>query len=357
MMRLIALFSVLALLSTCGEEKPEAPLAPRPVVSEIIRANPVEARDFTGVVAAGTEVDLGFQATGHITSQPASVGDLVTENDELANLDPDDLETTRRAAAAGVTAAQARLVSAGNAAARVRELVSRGVASDARLEEANRALTSARAEVERARAALIRAEDARGFASLIAPMDGVITKVYADIGTVVSAGEPVLRLAGIDVREAVIDLPEAAIDALGPDAEFDVRLRTLPSVRALARVDGIDPVADTSTRTRRVHLTLTDPPEGMRLGALVLVQLTGGGQPMVTVDKTAVFTRDGTPHVWRVQRSGDDSATVEPVAIQTESMNNGRLRVLSGLKVGDEVVVKGVNSLEAGQAVGRRAIQ
>ncbi|ALG90118.1 MAG: HlyD family secretion protein [Confluentimicrobium sp.] len=350
MMRMILLIAIAGLLAGCKEDDPAA-LPPRPVVSEIVRTNQIEARDLTGTVAARVETDLGFQATGRIISRPVSIGDVVARGSVLAELDPDDLESARQAAAAGLSAAKVRLETARRASERTRALVARGVATVAQQESADSALSSAKAELERATAVLTKAEDALGFAVLRAPLDGVITDVLADAGAVVSAGQPVVRLAGTRDREAVVDLPESAVEALGDDAVFEVGLRGFRDIRTTARVTEIEPVADSATRTRQVHLELKEPPASMRLGVLVHVHLIGGGGALIAVPESAILSENGASYVWRVKRPED---RVERIAAEVSPLGDGRVRVHSGVDVGDEIVTRGVHSLEAGQRVGPR---
>ncbi|SEP58277.1 efflux RND transporter periplasmic adaptor subunit [Thalassovita taeanensis] len=350
-MRKLVVLLALAVLAGCKEEEAHVEFVPRPVVSEIIQANPIEAREFTGTVAAVFETDLGFQAAGRMIRRPVSVGDVVTRGTVLAELDPADLENTRRAALAGVTAAEVRLETAQRTAERVRELAARGIASVSKQELAEQALSAAKAEQDRSQAVLLKAEDARSFATLVAPVNGVVTQAFAEAGTVVSSGQAVVRLAGTARREAVIDLPESAIEALGRNAAFDIRLRSSPTIRTSGRVSEIEPVADTATRTRRVHLELADQPEAMRLGALVLVRLTGGGEQIVSMPTTALIGSGQPPRVWRVSRP---DGQVSAVPITVAPLDDGLLRVLSGVTPGDEIVIKGVNSLKDGQMVGER---
>ncbi|HRO15889.1 MAG TPA: efflux RND transporter periplasmic adaptor subunit, partial [Paracoccus sp. (in: a-proteobacteria)] len=58
------------------------------------------------------------------------------------------------------------------------------------------------------------------------------------------------------------------------------------------------------------------------------------------------------PAVWVVTRKG--AAHVTRRAVQLGGTRGARFTVTSGLAPGEEVVIRGVNSLTEGQAVGRR---
>lgn len=325
---------------------------PRPVVTEIVEDRGDKARSVPGVVASRTQVSMGFQTLGRMVARHVDLADRVEKGELLAELAIDDLAAATRSASAALDAAEVDLATAQRTLERTTALVGRNVASTARLEEAQRAQAAAEAAVEQARSELVQAQARQSYARMTAPFAGVVSAVYESPGAVVGAGQAILQLSAEDQREALIDLPESAIVGLKAGAAFTVWRQNDDTHEVTAVLDRIDPMADSATRTRRLHLSLpADAP--FRLGALVRARLGTPRQPALTLPETAVFLRDGAPHVWRVLRQ-TDSAEVELVPIETGLELRGRVLVRSGLEPGDEVVIRGVGSLEPGQAVGRR---
>ncbi len=342
----LAALVVLRALPAPGQET-----SPRPVVSVIVGDSDRTARDYVGTVAARVESDLGFPLSGTLSDRTVEVGDLVARGAVLARLDPETLKAAVLAAQAGESMARHRLRSAEDALTRARTLYERGDESKARLEAAERAFTAARARLAQARAALARAQDRLDQATLRAPHDGVITQVMADPGAAVSVGQPVVRLAGTREREVVVDLSEATLAALPRDAVLVAHLLVADDRQAPIRLRSIDPVADSSTRTRRLHFALDDVPPDFRLGALVRVELPNIGESVLTLPRGAVFDGPAGPSVWVVSGSG---RRVHAVPVTTAARFDGRVVISGGLKPGQEVVVKGVHSLAEGQTVGPR---
>lgn len=326
---------------------------PRPVVTEIVADNGTVWRWIPGTVASKTQVDMGFQSLGRMTSRLVDIGDRVEEGQLLAELATDDLMANTRAVRAAVDAAEVQLSIARTTFERTHELSRRNVASDAQLEQAMRGMAAASAAAEQARSQLVQAEDAEGHARMLAPFAGVVSAVYEAPGAVVGAGAPVLQLAADDGREAVIDLPEYSLAGLPPDAVFTVWQRSNPDSRSDAVLSRIEPLADMATRTRRLYLTL--PPDApFRLGALIRAHLGSAGEPALSLPAVAVLDAgDGGRQVWRVRRDAA-AAHVEPVTVTTGVELHDRVVIRSGLEPGDEIVVRGVNALRAGQAVGRK---
>lgn len=331
---------------------PAADPPPRPVVSTVISDSPAATHSIPGVIAARIEVALGFQTLGRVTARNVDVGNIVKKGQVLATLDPDDLQGNVSAAQAAVDAAKVNLRTAQATADRTRALARRNVASDAQLEQVERALASATAAEQQAESELIRALDAEGFAEMRAPFDGVISAVFANAGAVVSAGERVVQLSAQDGIEAVIDQPEAVISRVRIGAPYEVWSEADPHRILPATVSQIEPVADAVTRTRQIHLALEDD-AALRLGALVRARPAVAGRALLTLPESAVMTRDGTPYVWVVTRTGDQgSVALRPVTVQNPPLN-GRVDVTSGLSLGEEVVIRGIHSLTEGQAVGK----
>lgn len=339
-------------LPWASHDEPQADLPPRPVVSEIVQDIPSERRSFPGVVVAATEVDLGFQTLGRLSSRPVDVGDKVETGDILAELTPDDLQDNVRAARAAVDTSEVTLETAETAANRVRDLEARNVATKAQLEQAERSLSAARAGLDQARSELLRAEDAEGFARLAAPFDGIVSAVLENPGAVVAAGTPILTLSDEGTKEAVIDLPESIIVGQPVGTEVSVWLESDPDTATSGHVSRIDPLADAATRTRRLHLTMDDAAE-FRLNALIRAQRADEPGTVLTLPAVAIAGSEEKPAVWVVTRQGD-AASVSERAVSVVAIVDGQAQIASGVEPGEEIVIRGVHSLTEGQAVGRR---
>lgn len=359
MMRLFLLIASVLFIPMVGVAGPDVSLphkvAPRPVVSEIIGENTAAARGYLGTVTARVEVDLGVPISGIVASRPVKLGDTVKRGDIIAQIDPETLEAAVWAARAGVIVAEQQLNSAQALLEREQTLFERGVESQARLQDAERGHAAAKARLDQARATLARAEDTLEASVLRAPQNGIITATLVEAGAAISAGQPIVRLAGTDARELVVDLSETNLALLPRDAEFSTHLLAVPGTRAKARLRSIDPVADQRTRTRRVHFLLANPPAEFRIGALARILPPPNGGGTMTVQASALMIQpDGLAQVWLVSPK---DRVVSLVPVVTGAQLGQRMVIRSGLEPGQEIITKGIYSLKDGQIVGRRVIQ
>lgn len=324
---------------------------PRPVVSEIVTADPTRQRSFPGVIAAETQTVLAFQTLGRLATLPVAPGDTVSKGDVVATLDQVTLQEDVEAAEAAERAARAQADFAAQSLARVRELVRRDVASTAQLERAQAGADTATAQTAAAEADLARARDAARFGTLTAPSDGIILSTAAEVGAVLTSGSPVLTLAADGGREAVIDVPAEFLTLLPPDAGFEVRASQGAQRSIPARLRLIEPEAGASLRTRRLRLTMGAAPAEYRLGGLITATLAAGSAPVVTLPTVALAGETGAPVVWRVDPA---SRAVHAVPVTLGKTVGDRVVVMGGVAAGDEIVVRGANSLTEGQIVGAR---
>lgn len=334
--------------STAAEATQEAP---RPVVSEIITADPTRQRAFPGVIGAEVEVELAFQTFGRVATLDVDPGDRVEEGQVLATLDQVTLEEDVTAARAALEAAQAEADLAQQTFERAQDLFQRNVSTEAQVEQTQAARDATAAQVESARAQLAQAEEVARFGALTSPQDGIVLSTEVSAGTLVSAGTPVLTLADPTGREAQIDVPAEFARVLSEDAEFEVSLASggVPPVPARLRL--VEPVTDPNLRTRRLRLSLDDLPEDYRIGSLVTATYATDGAPLMTLPASAIVEADGGAGVWRVT---PDVRTVELVPVELGPEVGNRVVIAQGIEVGDEIVTRGARSLDQGQAVGER---
>jgi len=110
----------------------------------------------------------------------------------------------------------------------------------------------------------------------------------------------------------------------------------------------IAPLADASTRTRRIRIALDNPGDAFRLGSTVTAALTTRGPDRILLPGSAVLERDGKTKVWIVDPK---ALTVATRDASVRKISDNLVEVTSGVLSGDRVVTAGVNSLTEGQRV------
>ena len=170
----------------------------------------VTHRDFSSIVTAigavkpqiGAEVRVGARISGKLERLPANIGDHVTKGQLLAELESEDLRAAVARYEAATSVAREEIADAEAQAKlselvyqRQQELVATGAASQQIVDEASQKNQSALAEVqvarmelELARARLRESEVTLSYATITAPISGVIASVTTQEGETVAAG-------------------------------------------------------------------------------------------------------------------------------------------------------------------------
>ena len=346
-----------AMLSGCndhGEAPHEAASGPvRPVLTLV--AAPVDTvtfGPFAGTIEPRYQAQLGFQIPGRMVARDVTVGDIVKRGQRLAALDIIVTRFDLTRAEADLADARAQAENAEAAEARTRRLMTGNSVAQATLDQAVAKRETARARVDQATASLQKARDQMGYTELKAEFDGVVTQRLAEVGQVLSAGQGVVSVARPDVREAVVDIPEASVGAMPTDGVFTVALQSAPDVTARGRVREVAPLAESGTRSRRIRITLANPDPAFRLGATVNVVLTRTIPSRILLPASALLGAGSRRSVWVVSADGTSvtrrDVTVAPDRTEAEA---GRIAIIEGLRAGDRVVIAGVHALTEGQAV------
>ena len=322
------------------------PAPPRPVrVQAVTLAPRLHALVVSGIVQARTQADLAFRVGGKIVRRPVEVGDHVRAGEALASLDPADLGFSQQAAEAALLAAEA---DAGNARVDLRRYVELGRASPAYLpSEYDKRLAAERgaeARMAQARHALELARDQSGYGVLRADAAGIVTSLLAQVGQVVASGQTVATIARLDDIEVAADVPEDQLAAVRAAGMVRVELWALPGLALRGRVREIGALADPSSRTFRVKVTLLDPPVSrLALGMTASLRFDLPAPMLAVLPASALADQAGRPAVWVLDR-GTRRAALRPVSVAGYT-DDGSVLVSAGLSAGEQVVTAGVGQI------------
>jgi RND family efflux transporter MFP subunit len=193
------------------------------------------------------------------------------------------------------------------------------------------AVQAAQADVENAQAQLRKT-------LVVAPFDGIVTKMDAKVGEVATPGAAEISMISTGVFEIECYVPEVSIasvavgdtasvtlDAYGPDVGFDAKVIAIDPART--QMGGVS--------TYKTTLQFAQPDARIREGMTASVMIASATNVEgVTVPIGAVFTKDGDLFVQKQTAGG-----VQDVAVTTdEPAPLGQVRVTSGLRTGDVIL-------------------
>ena len=333
-------------LSACSKEE-KKPEDVRPVRAIVLSQGELGASaEFSGEVRPRIESRLGFRVAGKIVERKVDIGAIVKKGDVLMQLDPQDLKLAASQAQASLRAAETNRDLASSDYKRYQELRAKNFVSQSVLDSKRAALRAAQAEADAARAAFRGQSNQAGYSNLVSDIDGVVTGIDAEVGQVVNAGTPVVRVARTDEMEVVIGIPEDRVDQIRKVESVTVRLWANPGEAIPGRVREVSPVADPATRTYTAKVAIPPRPD-VRLGMTAAVQFASrAGNGGLRAPLTALHHEKGVTSVWIVE-----NGAVKLVPVQIAGQVGNDVLLGAGVKPGQTVVTAGVNLLRNGQKV------
>jgi HlyD family secretion protein len=206
-------------------------------------------------------------------------------------------ELTLPSAREALTQAEATLRNAQQTYDRTAQLERNGYATRAALDDAQKTLDVARAvkraaefqvytaspggsdyvmaqtQLNQARANLDTAESRLGYATIVAPRDGVLITRSVERGTVVQAGKALLVLAPSGELQLVLQIDERNLGRLALGQTALASADAYLDRHFSATVTYINPGVDISRATVEVKLTVKDPPDYLRQDMTVSVDI------------------------------------------------------------------------------------
>ena len=344
----LALGSVLA-LSACSP-KQAAPEPIRAVKLLTVGASDLNVQgEYASEVRARVETRLGFRVGGKILVRQAEAGQRVQAGQVLAEVDVQDYALAAQAAQAQVVGARTQRDLAAADFKRYEALLAQNFISAAELERRSAVLKAAQATLDQALAQAQSQTNQASYAKLTAPTAGVITAVEAEPGQVVSAGQPVVRLAQEGPRDAVFAVPEHVVSRLKMGQKMSATVGNTNQV-VQGQVREIGASADPVTRTFTVKLGLVKA-EALPLGATLNVQapqLAGSQSDVIKVPTNALRQEGTQTTVWVFD---PQTSTVASQVVQVATADGNEVVIAAGLKAGQQIVSAGVHVLSPGQKV------
>lgn len=333
-------------LTGCGTAEPDPRTQPplvrvtTPTVAEDAK------REFTGIVAARVQSDLGFRVGGKVVARMVNAGQVVRRGQPLMRVDGADLALATRAALGTVDAARARAVQTAADERRFRDLVGAGAVSASAYDQAKAAADSARAQLSAAQAQARVARNETDYTVLLADADGTVVETLAEPGQVVAAGQIVVRVARSGPREALVQLPET----LRPPLNSVARARTFDGSTGNATLRQLADSADPASRTFEARYALGGAAARAPLGSTVTIALALAGKSTgMEIPLGALRDTGRGPGIWIVRDGA--TPTVAWHAVQLSAVGEETATITSGLAPGVRFVAMGAHMLHQGQQV------
>ncbi|HXV14506.1 MAG TPA: efflux RND transporter periplasmic adaptor subunit [Candidatus Krumholzibacteria bacterium] len=287
----------------------------------------------TATLAADKEAELMARVSGVVERLLCEEGDVVAEGQELLLIDNDEYAFRLEQAVADRKDLETRME-------RMQTMRDQDMVSAEEYETVVNDLSAAKAAEGMARLNL-------SYTRVTAPFAGRVVTRNVDPGQTVNVGTQLFVLSDFTPLLARVHVPSKEFNKLKPDQPVDLVLDS-NGTKLRGRIRLVSPTIDPSSGTIKVTVEINEYPAGVRPGDFAQVSIvTERRNNSTLVPKIAVVNDRGEQIVYVSQAD----TTAERRVVELGFQDDQNAEILTGVAVGDRVVVKGQRSLKHGAAI------
>lgn len=303
-----------------------------------VRAVKIQQQDLddalfvSGSLLPDEEVDLTFETSGKITDIHFKEGSFVKKGQLLAKINDAPLQAQLKKLEVQLKLYQDRLY-------RQNALLEKEAVSKEAFQEAETNLATLQAEIDLVKANIAQTE-------LRAPFDGVIGLRNISLGSYASQSTPIAKLTKVNPLKVEFNVPERYANQLQEGSNLTFTLEG-DLKEHKAKVYALDSRVDDETRTFKVRAHYDNSYGKVVPGRYVNITLTTQQYTQtIAVPSEAILSEMGIDKVFLYK-----NGVAEPNVIKKGVRTADKVQVISGLNIGDTVIVSGTMQIRTGQKV------
>lgn len=322
-------------LAACTDKDEKKSTEAFSVVTETVAHNTHDGNvSYVGTVEENTAIAVSFTGMGTIKQVHVSEGEKVRKGQLLAEMDKTHAENS-------LATAQASYKQATDALNRMRQLHENKSLSDMQWVEVQ-------SKVEQAEALVATAKKMIEDCSIYSPIDGVIGSKKINAGETALPSQPVVTILDIKKLKVKVSIPEKEIGSVTPATKSLIAIDALDNKTVNGGIVEKGVVADASTHTYDIRINIANPDGDILPGMVAKVEILSNEaiQGLYLPVRSIQQNADGKHFVWVIS---DGKAHRRNITMGTTS--GDRIQVLSGLVIGDKVIVSGYQKVSEGTPV------
>lgn len=342
--KLIPAAALLMAMASCGHSNPEihgGNTDPMRVKVMSATSTSTDLSDaYSGTIEAGSSTTVSFSVPGTINKIAVSEGQRVSKGQLIATVDGASLKNANEIA-------QATLREAQDAYNRMKKLHDANALPDMQW-------VSVQQKLKQAEAAAEIAQREMGDANVYAPISGVISHKFADVGQTVAPGLPIVEILDVGTLKAKISVPEADLQDMKSGAAATVAVGEGDSHIYNATLVEKGVAANTLSRNYDIKFRITNPDSYLMPGMICSVSVDGSkpsSESSVTSEivlppQAVVLDWNNTHYVW-VKKNG----LAERKRVDIGGLDSRGIIVTGGINATDSVIIEGQQKLSSGLKV------
>lgn len=283
-----------------------------------------------GVIEPWEKLSVLAKIHGTVIKVEVSEGETVTKGQVIARLDPDDFRIA-------LDSARATFQLATTQHKRLASLFEEGIIAEAEIENLE-------AQVKTSKAALENAELMLSRCTITAPISGVIRRLDAQEGLLLSVSDPVAEILQIDKVKAVVGIPESDVALVRDIKDVPLTIQALNNKEIVGRSHFLASSPENGARLYRLELVIDNKDHLILPGMFFRAQLVKRViTDTVVVPLFTVIKRQDLQFVY-VEENG----VARQLPVELGIIEDWRVQVTKGLSPGSRVVVEGHRDIDHG---------
>ncbi|SFA40572.1 membrane fusion protein, multidrug efflux system [Pedobacter suwonensis] len=359
----VSLLSII--LSSCKSAPDQSAAAPPPPalpVSAINASTETTYIEYPASIQGAVDIDVRPQVSGYLQSVLVNEGAYVTAGQTLFKINENPYREALNNAKASLHAAEAAMLNAQLEVDKLTPLVQNKVVSDIQLKTAKTAYKIAQANAEQAKASVAAAKINLGYTNVKATVSGYIGRIPKKQGSLVSPTDQVALTQLSDIHEVHVYFSLGENDFNNFNANYPGktpadRIKHLPAVELLladnsaypikGKIDMIDGQFDKNTGAITLRASFPNASGTLRSGNTGKIRLGLQHDDAILVPQASTVEMQDKVFVFTV----GDSSKVKKQAITIVGKAGENYLVKEGVKVGDQIVLSGVDKLQEGMVI------
>lgn len=362
-MKKIALWVLTAVvLTSCGSKSNKMGEASNDFAVETIQTTTADLKtSYPATIKGMQDIEIRPKVSGYLVKLLVDEGATVRKGQPLFLIDSEQYRATVKAAKAQIRVCRANIATQKLTVDNKRMLFKQNIISSYDLKMAENTLASYEAQLAAAEAQLQSAQDNLRWCTVTSPADGVVGSIPYRVGSLVSgqSAEALTTVSNISKMYVYFSMTEKQLLALTREAGgVNAAIKKMPAV-SLVLSDGttysqsgtistVSGVIDPSTGSVQMRATFDNAQHILRSGGTGSILIPTHASDAIMVPQSATFDVQDKKFVYVV--NADKTVATREITILPQ--NNGQTYVVaSGLRVGERIVVDGVNQLKNGQKI------
>ena len=181
-----------------------------------------------------------------------------------------------------------------------------------------------------------------------ATVSGIVTEKLVEQGDYIKQGQPLLKIANLNTVWANFDVYENQIELFKKGQEVKIITNAFPNKQFKGKVDFIDPILNTKTRTVDLRVVLNNKEAIFKPGMFVTAEIEStktNANEVIMIPSSAVLWTGERSVVYLKTNPNEPVFELKEVALGKKIGDN--YEVLEGLFTGNEIVTNGTFTVDA----------